>query len=345
MLKRLQKMTNKKILITGGAGYIGSHAVLASLEKDYKVVVVDNLFRGYKQVVEVLQEKYGRDKLSFYNVDLTDKKSLEKVFAKEKPEAVMHFGALCLVNESTQNPDLYFNNNVVGSINLLSVMDKYNINRIVFSSTSEVYGENKYLPMDEEHSLNPTNPYGLSKKMIEDVIIQYAKWKSLKYVIFRYFNVTGACDDGFVGDSKKPSVLLVQNAVRGALGIEEFKLTCPTVETRDGTPVRDYVNVMDLIDAHILGLDYLNKGGKSDVFNLGTEKGYSVKEIISQVQDLTGVRFEVGKGEIRQGEPAEKYAKADKAKKILGWKPSRGIKESVESLVKWYKNHPNGWQY
>lgn len=335
----------QKILITGGAGYIGSHAVLASLEKGYQVVVVDSLFRGYKQVIEVLQGKYGQDKLSFYQVDLTDRQALEEVFAKEKPEAVMHFGALCLVNESTQNPDLYFNNNVVGSINLVSVMDKYNVSQIVFSSTSEVYGENKYLPMDEEHSLIPTNPYGLSKKMIEDVITQYAKWKSLKYVIFRYFNVTGAPDDGFIGDSKKPSVLLVQNAVRGALGIETFKLTCPTVETRDGTPVRDYVNVMDLIDAHILALDYMNKGGNGGVFNLGTEKGYSVKEIINQVQDLTGVKFEVGKGEIRQGEPAEKYAKADKAKKILGWKPKRGIKESVESLVKWYKTYPNGWQY
>ncbi len=334
-----------KILITGGAGYIGSHAVLESLKKGYKVTVVDSLFRGYKEVMDVLQMTYGHDKLSFYKVDLRNKDELDKVFEKEKPEAVMHFGALCLVNESTQNPDLYFDNNVVGSVNLLGTMDKYGIRKIVFSSTSEVYGENEYLPIDEKHKLNPTNPYGMSKKMIEDVIGQYAKWKDLRYVIFRYFNVTGADDNGMVGDSKKPSVLLVQNAVRGALGLSEFKLTCPKVDTRDGSTIRDYVNVMDLVDAHILALNYLDKGGESDVFNLGTEKGYSTLEIVDQVQKITGVKFEIGKGEVRQGEPAEKYANASKAKKILGWKPKRGIAESVESLVKWYKKRPDGWKY
>lgn len=335
----------KKILITGGAGYIGSHAVLTCLKKGYQVVVVDNLFRGYKQVIETLQEKYGQENLTFYKIDLRDNEELVKVFLKEKPEAVLHFGALCLVSESTENPEMYFSNNVCGSLSLFSAMDKCGVKEIVFSSTSEVYGENEYLPIDENHRLLPTNPYGLSKKIVEDILGQYGKYKDFKYVIFRYFNVTGADEEGVVGDSKKPSVLLVQNAVRGALGLSEFKLTCPQVPTRDGSTIRDYVNINDLVDAHLLALDYLKQGGESDVFNLGSEKGYSTLEIVGEVQNTTGVKFEVTKGETRKGEPAEKYAKSTKARQVLGWKPTRGIKESIESLVKWYKNRPNGWDF
>ena len=173
----------KKILITGGAGYIGSHAVLASLEKGYQVIVVDNLFRGYKEVIDELQKKYGQDKLSFYQVDLNDKKSLEEVFVKERPEAVMHFGALCLVNESMEKPGLYFRNNVLGTLNLLEAMDEADCKNLVFSSTCATYGESAYLPVDEKHPQFPTNPYGESKLMAEKEIIWFTKLHYLALLI------------------------------------------------------------------------------------------------------------------------------------------------------------------
>jgi len=332
------------ILVTGGAGYIGSHAVRLLLEKGEKVIVIDNLFRGYREVVEVLQKKYGKENLSFYKVDLRDKEKLDGVVKKIRPSGVLHFAALCLVNESMEKPELYFENNVCGSLNLLSVMMKYRVKNLVFSSTCAVYGENKYLPVDEKHPLSPTNPYGESKMMVEQMIRWFGELQGLNYVIFRYFNVAGASSDGLIGDSKRPSQLLVQNAVRGALGIDEFKLTCPKVDTEDGTPIRDYVNVEDLAEAHSLALDYLAKGGKSDVFNLGTGKGNSVLEVINQVKEITGVKFGVGKGEVRKGEYGAVYADIGKVKKVLGWKPKKTIKNSVEALVRWYKRKPDGWK-
>jgi UDP-glucose 4-epimerase len=171
----------------------------------------------------------------------------------------------------------------------------------------------------------------------------FGKQKGLSYVILRYFNVCGASDDGLIGDSKKPSSLLVQNAVRGALGIEKFYLTCPRVDTADGTPVRDYINVVDLNEAHYLALKYLLKGGRSETINLGTGKGNSVLEVVNKVQDLTGAKFTVGKSKPRDGEYAKMIADTNKARKVLGWEHKRDIADSVKSLIKWYNLHPNGW--
>ena len=185
-----------------------------------------------------------------------------------------------------ENPQKYFTNNVCGSQNLLSAMLDSGVNKIVFSSTCAVYGETTYVPVDEKHPTRPANPYGSSKLMIEMFLDWYSKLKDLNYIILRYFNVCGASDDGVIGDSKKPSSLLMQNAVRGALGIEPFYLTCPEVDTPDGTPIRDYINVVDLNEAHILALNYLQKGGKSEIVNLGTGNGNSVLEIVKEVQTL-----------------------------------------------------------
>lgn len=338
-----------KILITGAGGYIGSVATYLFLQKGYQVVAIDNFSTGYKQPLELLQKKFGREKLSIYQADL--KSDLTSIFKNESKtnnppfDVVVHYAASCVVDESMKNPEKYFENNVVGSFNLLKTMVNFKVNKIVFSSTCAVYGEAQYVPVDENHPTIPKNPYGESKRMVEKMIEWLGRLKNLNYFILRYFNVCGASDDGLIGDSKKPSTLLVQNAVRGALAIEPFYLTCPQVDTPDKTPIRDYINVVDLNEAHLLAVKKLLTNNYQEIINLGTEKGNSVLEIINQVQKTTKVKFNIKKGITRQGEYAKMIASIDKAKKILGWQPKRTIKDSIESLVKWYKKHPNGWEY
>ena len=333
----------KKILVTGGAGYIGSVATQLLLQKGYEVVVVDNFSTGHEEPLIKLKTFY-KSKMSYHKVDLNDAPSLKVIFEKEKNiNAVLHYAASCLVDESMKNPQKYFQNNVVGTHNLLTQIIKHKIRYIVFSSTCAVYGEAKYVPVDEKHPTEPSNPYGLTKRIIEQMIEWYGKLGILDYMILRYFNVCGASDDGEIGDSKNPSVLLVQNAVRGALGIEPFFLTCPEVDTPDKTPIRDYINVIDLNEAHIKALEYLWVGKPSEIINLGTGKGNSVLEVVEAVQKITAVKYDLKKGAERKGEYAVMYADIGKAKGILDWFPKRTIEDSVNSLVKWYKKHPKGW--
>jgi len=341
-----------KILITGAGGYIGSVSADLFLKSGYEVVAIDSFATGYKEPLEFLQKKYS-DKFRFYEADL--KNDLSPIFEKESSfakasadkeniSAVIHYAASCLVDESMKNPGKYFLNNVAVTANLLSTMDKYNIKNLIFSSTCAVYGEEQYTPIDEKHPLNPSTPYGASKKMAEEVIQTFGKLKGMKYMILRYFNVCGASDDGSIGDSKKPSSLLVQNAVRGALGIEKFYLTCPEVATPDKTPIRDYINVVDLNEAHLKAMEYLVKGGDSNIVNLGTGTGNSVLEVIEQVKKLTGANITIEKANTRQGDDAKKIADIKKANQVLGWIPKRTMADSVSSLLMWYKNHPNGWK-
>ena len=330
-----------KILITGCGGYIGSVAADLFLNKGYEVIGIDNFQTGYKQPLELLKNKYP-DKFQYYEIDL--KQGLIPIFKKETGiSAVIHYAASCLVDESVCDPGKYFVNNVSVTANLLATMDKFNVKNIIFSSTCAIYGEAEYFPIDEKHPLKPTTPYGASKKMAEEVIQWFGKIKGMQYCILRYFNVCGATDDGTVGDSKKPSSLLVQNAVRGALGIEKFYLTCPEVDTPDKTPIRDYINVVDLNEAHLKALEYLLNTKKSEIINLGTGNGNSVLEIVDQVKKLTGVNIPLEKSNIRSGDDAKKIADISKAEKVLGWKPKRTIEDSVKSLLIWYKNHPQGW--
>lgn len=332
----------KKILITGAGGYIGSVATYLLLQNGYMVVALDNFSTGYKQPLKLLLEKFGKEKLTVYEIDITQ--SLEAVFQKEKNiDAIIHYAASCVVDESMKNPQKYFLNNLYGTQNLLMNLLKYNIQKIIFSSTCAVYAEAQYMPMDEKHPIGPISPYGASKRMAEQLMEWYGKLQNLHYVILRYFNVCGASDDGLMGDSKKPSTLLVQNTVRGALGIEQFYLTCPEVDTSDKTPIRDYINVMDLNEAHLKALDYLFNNGKNETINLGTGTGNSVLEIVNQVEKITGKTIPHEKTTPRIGDDAKKIAAIEKAKKILGWQPKRSIADSVNSLVKWYKQHPNGW--
>src|SRR3989344_9016986 len=265
----------KKILITGAGGYIGSIATFQFLQKGYEVVGIDNFSTGYKRPLQLLQEKFGKEKLRFYHADLTN--NLHAIFDKEPDiDAVIHYAANCSVDESINNPRKYFVNNTLASQNLLSTMMDYHITNIIFSSTCAVYGEAKYLPIDENHQTVPTSPYGESKLMTEKIIKRYGNAGKMRYVILRYFNVCGATEDGSFGDSKSPSIHLVQNALRGALDIEPFYLTFPAADTSDQTPIRDYVNVLDLNEAHIRAVTYLLRDGKSEVINLGTGQGNSV---------------------------------------------------------------------
>lgn len=334
------------VLITGGAGYIGSHAAKYFLEKGDKVVVFDNLSRGYKQVVELLQD-FGD--LTFVKGDLINPQEIQGVFDQFQVGSVLHFAALCSVNESMEKPELYFKNNICGTLNLLEAIrlskGKGGLPNLVFSSTCATYGETQYVPVDEKHPQDPTNPYGESKYIVEKMIKWYSQLYKLNAVILRYFNVCGADPSGVIGDSKKPSALLVQNAVRGALGIEPFKITCPKVDTPDGTPIRDYVDVVDLIEAHHLAVEYLKEGGASDVFNIGTGKGSSVLEVVKTVERVLGVTIDIPQGETRKGEYAQIYASFQKAKSILDWEPKRQLEDSVLSLKKWYDKNPQGFDY
>ncbi|OGK21855.1 UDP-glucose 4-epimerase GalE [Candidatus Roizmanbacteria bacterium RIFCSPHIGHO2_02_FULL_37_13b] len=332
----------KKIIITGAGGYIGSISTYLFLKKGFEVVAIDNFSTGFRQPLEKMIKEFGDDKLRFYSKDLTS--DLTPLFKIEKNiSAVIHYAASASVDESMHQPQKYFYNNCYGSLNLLQSMINFGINKIIFSSTCAVYGDSTHIPIDENHSTEPLNPYGESKLMTEKMISWFGKLLGIKYVILRYFNVAGALDDGEIGDSKKPSVHLIQNVVRGTLKIAPFYLTCPEVDTPDRSPIRDYVNVVDLNEAHIASLEHLEHGGKSEIINLGTGRGYSVLEIVSKVKELTGAEFELRKTAPRQGEYAKMIASTKKAKDLLKWSHKRSLDDTIDSLIKWYKKYPNGW--
>ncbi|MCS6956409.1 MAG: UDP-glucose 4-epimerase GalE [Patescibacteria group bacterium] len=335
-----------KVLITGCAGYIGSIAADLFLKAGYKVVGVDNFQTGYKQPIDILKKRYA-DNFIFYEKDL--KSDLSEIFEKNKDiGSVVHYAASCVVDESMKNPYKYFANNPNSTLNLVETITKYNIKNIVFSSTCALYGEVQYVPLYENHPTNPNNVYGESKLMAEKIISWYGKIKKLNYIIFRYFNVSGATEDGVFGYSKNPSTHLTENAVRSALGIAPFYLTYQKTNTFDGSPIRDYVNVLDLNEAHLMAvekLESLKEEKFQEVINLGTGTGNSVLEIVKKVQELTGKKFDIKvSSNPRQGEAPKLIASIKKAEKLLGWKPKRKIEDSVASLIKWYTKNPQGWE-
>lgn len=334
---------SKTVLVTGAGGYIGSVATHLFLQNGFKVVVIDNFSTGFRQALESLQEKFGEDNLKIFELDIAS--DLSKVFEQKiEINAVIHYAGSWSVNESIQNPKKYFENNVVGSLNLFSTMLKFGIKNLVFSSTCAVYGNTNESIIKESHPTNPTNPYGESKRMVEKFVEWYGELLRLNYVILRYFNVCGATDDGLIGDSKKPSVHLVQNAVRGALAMEPFYLTYSEVNTPDKSPIRDYVNVVDLNEAHIKAVKYLLEEGGSEIINIGTGSGNSVLELIEKVEEITRKSLDKQKGEPRKGEYSRAVASIKKANKILNWEPKRSLEDSIKSLVTWYKNRPQGWE-
>lgn len=324
-----------KILVTGGAGYIGSHCVLALLENGYEVVIFDNLSTGHIETVEKLK-KYGH--VDFVKGDLQNLSDIKSLFNLYKTDAVIHFAAFSQVGESVKNPQKYYMNNVCGTLNLLSAMLEAGVKKIVFSSTAATYGEPEYIPIDEKHPQNPINPYGQTKLMIEKIMDDYDKAYGLKSVRLRYFNVAGADSQGRVGEWHEPETHLIPNILKSTFsGGQTFKMFGTDYDTKDGTCVRDYINVEDLAQAHLLALDYLNKGGKTNYFNLGTNDGNTVKEVFSACEKVTGQNIPVDICPRREGDPASLVADNTKAKSVLGWKAQNSLEYSIEKAYVWEK--------
>lgn len=332
-----------KILLTGSGGYIGSLAARRLLDAGFEVIGVDSCLRGFRQPMDLLQQEFGENRFRYYQADI--RSELEPIFEKEKGiDAVIHFAALCNVGESEKFPHRYFENNVGGMLALLEAMKKADVKQLVFSSTCATYGNPDDEVISETHPQNtPTSPYGESKVMAERMVAWYAKLFGLRCVTLRYFNVCGAADDSKFGDSKKPSFHLMQNAIRAGLGLAPFVLNYTQVDTPDGSPIRDYVNVEDLVDAHLKALNYLDAGGETNVFNLGTGEGNSVYEIVSEVERIMGVKLEKSAGARRGGDTNIAVADNQKAIEVLGWKPQKSLEHSIKTLIKWYESYPNGW--
>ncbi|HIS53361.1 TPA: UDP-glucose 4-epimerase GalE [Candidatus Galligastranaerophilus gallistercoris] len=323
------------ILVTGGAGYIGSHMALKLLENNEKVVVFDNFSTGHIETIETLM-KEGKDNFEFFEGDLLNLNDLNALFKGRNIEAVIHFAAFSLVEESTKNPAKYYKNNVTGSINLLDAMHKYNVNKIVFSSTAATYGEPEEIPIKETSLQNPVNPYGTSKLTVEKIMDDYDRAYGIKSVRLRYFNVAGADSKCRIGENHNPETHLIPNILKSTFNNKKtFKIFGDNYNTKDGTCVRDYINVEDLINAHLLALKYLLAGGKTDFFNLGTNEGNSVKEIFDLCTKVTNKEIPFEIAQKRAGDPAVLIADNKKAKEILGWNPEKTLYDSIKSAYMW----------
>ena len=324
------------ILVTGGEGYIGSHCVVALLKSGFDVVVLDSRETGHIDLSRDLSDlKFEGKLLESIEGNLLDDSIIDKIFKKYKVDTVIHFAAYSIVPESGKDPSKYYNNNVVGTLKLLDSMRCNGIDKIVFSSTAAVYGEPEYTPIDEKSPLNPVNTYGRSKMMVERVMDDYDKAYGLRSVRLRYFNVAGASTDGVVGEWHDPETHLIPMVLASAIDGKQFRLYGDDYPTKDGTCIRDYVNVEDLIDAHILALEYLVKGGRTDCFNLGTNDGYSVKEILDECKKVVGKDIDIIVEGRRPGDPASLVADHSKATEVLGWKPKRTLAHSIRTAYDW----------
>lgn len=321
------------ILVTGGAGYIGSHLVMALLEKGEDVIVFDSLELGHAETIETLK-KYGN--LKFVKGNLKNLDEIRGAFLVNKIDSVVHFAAYSQVAESVKNPQKYYYNNVYGTLNLLNAMLEFGVKKIVFSSTAATYGEPIYTPIDEKHPQQPINPYGNSKLMVERILDDYDKAYGLKSVRLRYFNVAGADSKARIGEWHEPETHLIPNVLK-AKEDKVFKMFGTDYDTKDGTCVRDYINVEDLAQAHIKALEYLNDGGETNFFNLGTTEGNSVKEVFTACEEVKGTTIPLEICPRRGGDPATLVADNKKAKEILGWIPQHDLKDCIKSAYEWEK--------
>jgi UDP-glucose 4-epimerase len=321
------------ILVTGGAGYIGSHTVQALRKAGYEVIIVDNLVYGHQDLVEnVLQTK-------LIIGDIGDRAFLDNLFANHAIAAVIHFAAYAYVGESVVNPAKYYGNNFVGTFTLLEAMRAASVNKIVFSSTCATYGEPETIPIPEEHPQNPINPYGMSKLMVEKLLADFDTAYGLKSVCFRYFNAAGADPEGRLGEDHSPETHLIPLILLTALGKREsISIFGTDYPTADGTCIRDYIHVSDLALAHVQGLEYLLADNQSQVFNLGNGNGFSVREIIEAARQITGKKIEVVESDRRAGDPPVLVGSSAKARKILSWQPQYpDIKDIIAHAWHWHQ--------
>lgn len=325
------------IMIVGGAGYIGSHAVKYLIEQGEDIVVVDNMQSGHREAVD--------EKADFWKVDIRDREALDEVFKSRDIESVIHFGANSLVGESMENPSLYFNNNVYGMICLLDVMKDNGVDKIVFSSTAAAYGEPEQVPILEGDRTEPTNTYGETKVIMEKMMKWYDRAYGIRFVALRYFNACGAWDGGLIGEDHSPETHLIPVVLQVPLGKrDKIMIFGSDYPTEDGTCIRDYIHVRDLASAHYLALQYLRSGKPSDVFNLGSGTGYSVKEIIEVARKVVGHPIPAEVAGRRAGDPAVLIASSEKAKTILGWQPEYDdITRIVTDAWQWHSSHPDGF--
>lgn len=320
---------SKTVFVTGGAGYVGSHCCKAFANAGWNVVVFDNLSRGWREMV-----RWG----DLIEGDILNLESLKAAMARVKPDAVAHFAAFAYVGESVEEPGMYYRNNSLGTLNILDAMRANNVKNIVFSSTCATYGVPVRTPIDEEHPQSPINPYGWSKFIVEKMLADYSVAHDLRYAALRYFNAAGADPDGTIGERHEPETHVIPLAIRGALKNDyTFTIFGNDFDTRDGTGLRDYIHVADLADAHCRALEYLLKGGASDVFNLGTGNGTTVEEIAAAVEYVSGKKLPRKIGPRRAGDPPALVASAEKAESILGWKPQHSdIKNIIASAWRWH---------
>lgn len=326
------------VLVLGGAGYIGSHTVDRLVEAGEDVAVVDNLITGHRQSVN--------SKARFYEGDVRDKEFMNQVFDQENVEGVIHFAAFSIVPESMQEPLKYFDNNTGGVITLLEVMKDHDVKKIVFSSTAATYGEPKAVPISENADQEPTNPYGASKLMMEQIMHWCDVAYGIKFVALRYFNVAGAKADGSIGEDHHPETHLVPIILEVAAGKRDKLIIYGNdYDTADGTCIRDYVHVMDLADAHILALNYLREGNNSQAFNLGSSTGFSNLEMLQAARKATGQPIPAEMGPRRAGDPSTLVAASQAAREILNWQPQYDDVESIIATAwQWTQTHPNGYE-
>lgn len=327
-------MTSKTILVTGGAGYIGSHMVRVLLEAGHKPIIFDNLSTGHKEFIP--------KGVPFIKGDLRSVKDIEKVFLKHSIDAVIHFAALIVVSESVMEPMKYYQNNVIGTLNLLQSMIKHQVKHIVFSSSACVYGQPDQTPVKEEAPFRIENPYGATKVMVEQILADLAKAKQMNYVALRYFNVAGAHPSGLIGIKTEHPTHLIPNVMMVAQGKKkELKIFGTDYPTKDGTAVRDYIHVLDLCEAHLLALTMMFKLKHSaEMINLGNGKGFSVLEVVQTTQEVLKKKINVKFCSRREGDAVCVVASFDKAKKLLGWAPRRDLKEIITSAWHWEQKRP-----
>ena len=334
-----------KILVTGGAGFIGSHTVLELLNKNYEVVVVDNFSNSSFESIRRVQKITGKT-VTFYETDIRDRAAMEKIFAEHKFDAVIHFAAFKAVGESCRMPLKYYENNISGTVSLLQIMEKYNVKKIIFSSSATVYGDPERLPLDENCRLSTTNPYGSTKLMMENIMQDVQKAdKEWNIILLRYFNPVGAHESGLIGEDPKG---IPNNLMPYVAQVASGKLQCINVfgndyDTPDGTGVRDYIHVVDLALGHIAAIEHCNEAGVH-IYNLGTGHGYSVLDMIHAFEKACGKELPYKMCERRPGDVAACYACPDKAKKELKWEAKFGIEEMCASQWKWQSGNPRGYE-